>query len=149
MAAAEASTPIPASSALPAPFSVIRTANEIPWPLTKDRVDVRTDFLLNLIKYAVAGISVDEEWYTSKYPDIKEAIEKGLFKSAQHHYVEFGFFEDRFPRPINVDDDFYLGQYADVKSGVRTGSIKSAQWHFENYGFREGRLPQAGWRLLG
>jgi hypothetical protein len=131
------------------PFSVIRKTNEIPWPLPGDRVTVPAGLLLELIKSAVARIDVDEQWYTARYPDILSAIEAGKFPSARHHYVEFGFFEDRFPRQIKVDVDFYLAQYPDVAGGVEGGAIESAQWHFERYGFREGRLPCAGWRLLG
>lgn len=136
------------SSIFPASFAVVRKTKELLWPFPEDRMSVPTGFLLALIKSAVEKIYVDENWYNSRYTDIAQAIQAGHFQDARHHYVEFGFFEDRMPRFIGVDIDFYLGQYPDVANGVRAGTIESAQWHFERYGFREGRLPQAGWVLL-
>lgn len=144
MIAEEVSIP----SAFVLPFSAAMRTNEISWPLRSDQVTVSSGFLIDLIKSAATMISVDEKWYTARYPDISAALEEGKFRSARHHYVEYGFFEDRIPRPIAVDANFYLIQYPDVAIGVRTGAIESAQWHFERYGFREGRLPYAGWRLM-
>jgi len=147
MEASPVETSIP--SPLATPFSVIKKTNEISWPPPADAdfVTVRVDFLMNLIRPAVARIPFDEKWYLSRYPDVPEAIVAGQFRDAHHHYVEFGFFEDRIPRAIDVDTEFYLAKYSDVADGVQGGTLESAQWHFERYGFREGRLPQSGWRL--
>lgn len=87
--------------------------------------------------------------YREKYPDVEEGIRDGQFGSGKHHYVEFGYFEDRFPRHIEVDDGFYQTEYRDVAEHLVAGRLASSQEHFEFYGFKEGRLPRRDWRLIG
>ena len=44
-----------------------------------------------------SDIVVDEDWYFSQYPDVKSQIKPGLFQSAQHHFVKYGYQEGRIP----------------------------------------------------
>ena len=71
-----------------------------------------------------------------------------MFESTQHHYVEFGYFENRLPFRIEVDEKFYLRTNPDIASAVNDGSIPLAQVHFEHSGYKEGRLPREGWSLF-
>ena len=105
-------------------------------------------FLL-LLRSALAQVDVDEDWYLASYSDVAEAVRAGALKSARMHYIRAGYFENRFPGPIQVNEDWYLAEYPDVANAIRSGAFKSATHHFERDGFKEGRLPQAGWSLLG
>lgn len=111
------------------------------------QIAVSRDRLRQVLAAAAAQIQIDEEWYVLTYPDVREAIEQGIFLSAREHYIGHGYFEDRFPRPIKVDADWYLTQYPDVAEAIRRGLVYSPQQHFEEHGYREGRLPYSGWSL--
>jgi hypothetical protein len=89
----------------------------------------------------IVGIEVDEEWYLRTYEDIAKAVREGAIRSAQHHFVEDGYFEGRIPFPMRVDERWYMNQYPDVGDSVRRGELPSAQAHFDEDGYREGRLP--------
>jgi hypothetical protein len=99
------------------------------------------DEFLAIIQMLLSSIRVDEEWYRRKYPDVALAIDAGLFKGAQDHFVENGYFEERVPYQIMVDPEFYLSAYPDVADSIRAGLFRSAQDHFERVGYQEGRLP--------
>ena len=102
-----------------------------------------------LLHCLLVQVEVDEDWYLSANQDVKIAVLAGLTKSGRDHYIDAGYFENRFPRPIKVDEKWYLAQYPDVAAAIKGGVVKSATYHFESDGFREGRLPEAGWSLLG
>lgn len=95
----------------------------------------------------VRQVRVDERWYRKTYADVSSAISNGEFASAQAHYEQAGFYEDRFPFHIEVDEVWYLKQNSDVAAAIRSGAFLSAQEHFSASGFREGRLPSANWSL--
>ena len=67
--------------------------------------------------------------------------------SAQDHYVRFGYFEHRMPRPLAVDEGWYLEQNPDVRKAVDTGAFRSGQRHFQLRGFQEGRRPSPEFML--
>ena len=134
---------------LGSPFSVLRRSANIPWPIVAQQVSVHRDFVLLTLHRLAFDVEVDENWYVARYPDVKQGIEAGNFHSAKHHYVVFGFYEDRLPRMIPVDADFYLKKYEDVSPNIRKSPADSARWHFEAYGYAEGRLPYSGWTLSG
>lgn len=92
-------------------------------------------------------IDVDEEWYLTAYPDVREAIDSGVVKRAAHHYVRFGYFEHRMPRKIQVDSTWYLEVHPDVLDAINNKVYGSAQAHYDAAGFREGRLPYPGFSL--
>ncbi|HEY5329668.1 MAG TPA: dTDP-4-dehydrorhamnose 3,5-epimerase [Acidobacteriaceae bacterium] len=135
------------------PFSAMaRTYIKLP----KDSEQVRDrcvllDYgvLIDLLKVLADRVPVDEVWYRERYPDIDDGIRKGEFRSAKHHYVEFGYFEDRIPRHFEVNDQFYRATNPDIAQGIKSGTIASTQGHFEQYGFNEGRIPWDGWWLIG
>jgi hypothetical protein len=114
---------------------------------TYDGYFVPSDVFMQLIKYASDRVPLDEEWYVSRYDDVKVAIERKQFKSAREHYAFDGFLEGRQPFSISVDEKFYLKKYPDVAKGVRGGSFESAQHHYDALGFVEGRLPYADFDL--
>ena len=130
------------------PFSVLRKAYLLSSLEADEVVQVPGAFLKALLNIAAAQVRVDENWYLSTYPDVQEAISKGKFKNAKHHYVEFGYFEDRLPYPIKVDEEYYRQRNPDIAKAVDAGKIESLKGHFERHGFKEGRLPYDGWRLL-
>jgi hypothetical protein len=129
-------------------FSAMRKVVALPFPYGPQPVAVSPDLMTALLKTLASTIVVNQAWYCEVNPDIARAIAAGLFKDAQHHYIEFGYFEDRLPRFINVDDDYYRAENQDVAAGIASGEIPSSQWHFEQHGFREGRSPSRGWTLL-
>ena len=123
------------------PFDFIRRSVEISTIRGELRVNVSYEDFIRLLKKMIVGTEVDEAWYLRTYEDIAEAVREGSIKSAQHHFVEDGYFEGRLPFPIRVDDQWYTNQYPDVGDSVQRGLLPSAQAHFEEDGYREGRLP--------
>ena len=123
------------------PFDLVRRSVEISTIRGELRVNVSYDEFVRLLKRMIVGTDVDEEWYLKTYEDIAKAVREGLIRSAQHHFVEDGYFEGRLPFPMKVDERWYMNQYPDVADSVRRGEIASAQTHFDEDGYREGRLP--------
>ena len=123
------------------PFDFIRRSVEISTIRGELRVNASYEDFIRLLKKMIVGTEVDEAWYLRTYEDIAEAVREGSIKSAQHHFVEDGYFEGRLPFPIRVDDQWYTNQYPDVGDSVQRGLLPSAQAHFEEDGYREGRLP--------
>ena len=123
------------------PFDFIRRSVEISTIRGELRVNASYEDFIRLLKKMIVGTEVDEAWYLRTYEDIAEAVREGTIKSAQHHFVEDGYFEGRLPFPIRVDDQWYTNQYPDVGDSVQRGLLPSAQAHFEEDGYREGRLP--------
>src|SRR3954451_4704643 len=85
------------------------------------------------------GIFVDEEWYLSRYPDVKDAIGSGKFTTARDHFYRCGYHEGRVPRNHLVDEKWYLQTYPDVAAAIKSGRVKSAYDHFMSNGYGEGR----------
>jgi hypothetical protein len=92
-------------------------------------------------------INVDEAWYIQAYPDVRDAIQKGIVPDAKSHYYRFGYFEHRMPYQIVVDEPWYQAQYPDVRAAIVGRHFASGQAHFDLLGFREGRFPYANFRL--
>ena len=129
-------------------FGAIMRENDLIWPLAAGDISIKTDFFRDLLRIALGNVLVDDRYYCHLYPDVEKALEQGEFTSPRHHFVEFGYFEDRLPSRIEVDDEFYLRIYPDVEASLRIGLIPSAQAHFELSGYKEGRLPRENWSLL-
>ena len=108
---------------------------------------VEQHFLFNLMRIFILRIDVDEDWYISRYPDIREALAQGKVESVKEHYSRFGFYEHRMPYAMTVDVPWYLDSYPDVSESVRKRDFISAESHFELVGYKEGRLPFAGFQL--
>jgi len=144
-------TPLPKAGAPPLQFTnfgVIKRENGVAWPSATGAVSLNLDFFRVLIRLALEHVRVDDRYYLRSYPDVGEAMENGLFTDPRHHYVEFGYFEDRLPFRIDVDEEFYFRSNPDIKASVTAGLVPSAQVHFERHGYKEGRLPREGWSLL-
>jgi hypothetical protein len=128
-------------------FSTIRNENGVVWPFQPGTISIDAGLFGDLLRIALDRVEIDERYYLRSYPDVGEALENGLFSSAQHHYTEFGYFEGRLPFRIEVDEEFYFRANPDIRESVRGGLIPSAQVHFERFGYKEGRLPRDGWTL--
>lgn len=128
-------------------FGTIQREQGLIWPLTSGRVALSVDLFRDLLRCALERVRFDENHYLDLYPDVADALLHGRFVDARHHYVEFGYFEDRLPFPVEVDEIFYFQTYPDIEAEVSAGTMPSAQVHFELYGYKEGRLPRAGWSL--
>jgi len=96
----------------------------------------------NLVRTLLQGIEVDEAWYLSQYPDVADAIRKGIVTSAREHFLFDGYFEGRIPFLIEVDEAWYLEQNPGVAEFIARGELLSAQQHFNDNGYREGRRPK-------
>src|SRR5438067_7275402 len=112
------------------PFAFIKQKYKISGAADRDRVTVLYRDLLDVVKLFLRGVAVDETWYLAQYPDVSEAINAGMFKSARHHFIENGYFEGRRPHQFDVDEEWYLTNYPDVADGILTGKIVSATEHF-------------------
>ena len=95
-----------------------------------------------LIRTLLQGIEVDEAWYVRQYPDVAEAIRRGVITSAREHFLNDGYFEGRLPFEIKVDEAWYLEQNPGVAEYIARGDLESAQQHFTENGWREGRKPR-------
>ena len=112
-------------------------------------VEVVEDRLKQVLAPAISCIEFDDEYYIREYSDVAEKLQSGELASAHDHYINDGYFEDRFPRSIQVDEQWYLKTYSDVADAVASGDIRSAKQHFIKSGFKEGRLPSEDWSLSG
>ena len=123
------------------PFDIVKSKLQFSTGVEGITVATSYDALVDVIKLYLRGIQVDEEWYFKEYPDVKEAVSIGLYKSAAHHFVEHGYFEGRLPFPLLVCQEWYLSDNEDIAEGIRNGEIPSAVTHFRQHGYLEGRLP--------
>jgi hypothetical protein len=124
-----------------APFAFLKRRYKINATADVDRVTLSYRDFQELLRSALRGIYVDEEWYLRQYPDVEEAIRSGTFKSAKHHFLQNGYFEGRRPGYCQVDEDWYLLTYPDVASAIDAELLMSATEHFHSSGYEEGRLP--------
>lgn len=85
--------------------------------------------------------SFDEDYYLSKNPDVRLAIDQGLYLSGFEHYKKFGAIEGREHRIIEsiFDESYYLKNNPDVLSAVRSGQFTSGHEHYMLHGEKEGR----------
>lgn len=124
------------------PFDLIRRSVEITTVKGELRVNISYDGFIEILRWIISGIELDEEWYAQEYPDIAEAVKAGRLPSARQHFIDDGYFEGRLPFPMPVDERWYLEQNPDVAESVRKGVLSSGQQHFAEDGYREGRLPR-------
>jgi hypothetical protein len=126
------------------PFEVLKQKIRVVGSQTggKGRIDMKYDDFMALIKLMLRAVAVDETWYCTKYPDVAMAIKSGAYKSAKHHFVEEGYFEDRVPYEFGVDEEWYKSNYPDIAVGIKAGALGSPKEHFLSHGYKEGRLPK-------
>lgn len=123
------------------PFSLLSRAMDAQPRGDGLHVNIRMDDMLQMIRFLLQGVAVDESWYRATYPGVASAIDRGLFRSAQHHFVEHGYFEGKLPFKIEVDEEWYLARYAGLRAAVERRTLSSAAQHFLEHGYREGRIP--------
>ena len=71
-------------------------------------IAVDQHFFFRWFGQALGTIYFDEQWYLTKYPDIRSAVQGGKIAKAQHHYTRFGFYEHRLPYKIEIDEPWVL-----------------------------------------
>ena len=116
------------------PFEVIRQFVEIHNIRGEVRVNIAYQDFIRMLRTLLAGVEVDEQWYSAVNPDLGQVPPRA-------HFLNEGYFEGRLPFPVRVDEEWYLQQNPDVAAAVRDGQLASGQAHFDAMGYREGRLP--------
>lgn len=122
----------------PPPLKVLLSSLEI----SEQTVTLAKDDFLRLLRQALGDVFVDEAWYQSTYPDVKQAVADGRLNRASEHYRGGGYIEGRLPFAPSVDANWYLAQYPDVAEAIGRGDVESAETHYLGAGYAEGRLPR-------
>ncbi len=105
-------------------------------------VTMTVDEFRSLINFALEAVTVDEDWYIARYPDIRDAVaSRGSKTYASEHYRAHGFLEGRLPHDPVVDEAWYRKSYPDVDEAIRLGHETDAKSHFIDKGYYEGRKP--------
>jgi hypothetical protein len=123
------------------PFNILKSYLSITTVEGRLMAECSYENLVDMLRRLIAGVEVDGPWYLERYPDIADAIRRGLVADARTHFINDGYFEGRMPFRIEVDERFYLGQNEGVADYVRRGLLESGQQHFDENGYAEGRLP--------
>ena len=123
------------------PFELLKAFLTISTVKGELMVSCTYENMVQLLRQMIIGVEVNEAWYLERYPDIAEAIEQGIVKSARLHFVNDGYFEGRMPFPIRIEERYYLANNPGVSEYVRKGMLESGQQHFDENGYAEGRLP--------
>lgn len=98
----------------------------------------------------------DERYYLGKYPDVSEAVKKGIIKNGYEHYILYGIKAGRYPnikfeieckieprKKIHIKDndldvDYYLSKYKIVQLFINKFSTVTPIDFFKIYGIRMG-----------
>jgi len=120
------------------PFNAIK--ERVRLSSSGDNVQVTVDYksFLLIIRDLLRGVTVDEEWYLKRYPDV---VQSGM--TARQHFAEHGYFEGRLPSELTINESWYLKTNLDVAAQVAAGEIPDGLTHFRDHGYSEGRLPDA------
>lgn len=89
---------------------------------------------------ARTSVYFDPQWYRSRYPEVTEAIGRGEWHCALHHYICNKTPEKFDPLP-EFSESFYMTRYPDVATAFANGSFRFSYWHFIHNGARELRAP--------
>ena len=106
-----------------------------------DEVSVPREILARLLDLYISCWDFDEEWYLATFPDVREAVDQGLFISGWAHFRGVGYWEGRFGCQPVVDAEWYTSTYPDIAQAMLDGKVTSALDHFVRVGYQEGRLP--------
>ena len=91
-----------------------------------------------------AGLQgVNEAEYLRAHPDVRRAVEAGVFESGLEHFLVFGWREGRAVVIHPVKDwpeSAYLSAHADVRDAIARGDVSSGLEHFVRFGQFESRL---------
>lgn len=102
------------------------------------RITLARDVLADAFAADLRGL-VDEDWYLDRYPDVADAVGRGMLGSGADHYLQAGIYEGRMPYRVRLDSADYLETHPDVESSIQEGAFRSALDHFVRAGFAEGR----------
>jgi hypothetical protein len=86
-------------------------------------------------------IDFDEEQYLSLNPDVRQAVQEGLFLNGRDHFARYGYFEGRMGGVPVIDPEWYALANADVADALKVGEVDSAQQHYFKWGIEEWRAP--------
>lgn len=86
----------------------------------------------------------DENYYLSKHPWLKPAIEKGIIASGRDHFERYGRTEGRTQVSRYFDESYYLANNPEIAPFVRSSQQPNAPFasgldHFIQFGYEEGR----------
>jgi hypothetical protein len=86
------------------------------------------DDFIDVIRLLLVGIPVDADWYLACSPGLEKSFASGEFRSAAHHFVMHGYFENRAPyptgqgrqRPVKFADMMHRVRVVPVRGHLRT-----------------------------
>jgi len=82
----------------------------------------------------------DPVWYLAKYPDVAEAIARGVWRCALHHYLANDTPTAFNPLP-EFSESWYLARYPDIAPAIERGEPRNGYRHFLAFGAAELRSP--------
>jgi len=78
-------------------------------------------------------IFFNEEYYLSRYRDVREAVSTGRIPSGRYHYEKFGFHEGR--DGFEFDEVWYASEYEGVTNEIAHGNFFDYRHHYVTIGF--------------
>lgn len=81
----------------------------------------------------------NEQVYLQNYPDVKAAVDAGVFPSGLNHFQQFGLAEGRTSVSSQYDESAYLAANPDVAAAVQNGILNTGLEHYIFLGEAEGR----------
>ncbi len=107
---------------------------------TGSKAAISLPVLRAILMAATSAMPFDEDFYSSTYPDLRDAHEAGDVVDLRVHFIEEGYLEGRFGAKPYVDEQFYKETYPDVAAAVAKGGVKSGFDHYMRAGAFEGRF---------
>ena len=89
----------------------------------------------------------DPDWYLEQYPEVREAIDAGLWSCALHHFL-CNPTPQQFRALEWFSEDFYGATYPDVLASVGEQGFRNTYEHFVKHGAAENRKPHPDIDLL-
>lgn len=80
----------------------------------------------------------NEAYYLDRYPDVRDAVNRGVFLSAFEHFSKHGAIEGRDGCRF-FNERRYLSLNTDVAESISRGDTVSGEAHFLQFGRKEGR----------
>ena len=109
-------------------------------PTTNGSLVIDQHFFIFCMQPILAKIKVDDEWYLTRYPDVRLAIDNHVVPNVAAHYTRHGYFENRMPYRIEVDPEWYL-QSTRLPRGHRCHSSALTSFGGARYGDPNSKPP--------
>jgi tetratricopeptide (TPR) repeat protein len=116
--------------------SIAPFIRQMPLDMIETLVHDRPRFPRKLADYLAI---FDEERYLGNFPDVRDALERGLFSSAVEHYERIGF--ERNFLPFRFDTTWYVKSYPLAALEVGQGDFLDLPHHYAAVGRLRGHLP--------